>query len=327
MRIWEDAYGMTATTLASRVRATVPRRSVQVTLEARFAAFLVAPALLAIALVAFYPLGHAFWLSLWKINLRFENTPWVFVGLGNYVDTFTDDPRWRNALRVTGTIAFTSLLAEFVLGMVFALVMNRAFRGRGLVRAAILIPWSLTTVVSARMWQVIYHASYGVFNRMLMDLGVIDAYKPWIISPVFTIWAMIGADVWKTTPFVALLLTAGMQLIPGELYEAAAIDGATAWDRFWRITFPLLKPTILVALLFRMIDVFRMLDLPFVLTGGGPGQATETLSLYTYRVIFTDLKFGAGSALAGTTFLLILVTAFVFIKVLGAPVAGSEVER
>jgi multiple sugar transport system permease protein len=304
-----------------------PRRSVQALLEARFAALLVAPAMAAIALVAFYPLGHALWLSLWKINLRFANTPWVFVGLGNYVDAITDDARWLNALRVTLTITFTSLLAEFVLGMIFALVMNQSFKGRALVRASVLIPWSLTTVVSARMWQVIYHASYGVFNRILVDIGLIDAYKPWIISPVFTIWAMIGADVWKTTPFVALLLTAGMQLIPGELYEAAAIDGATAWDRFWRITFPLLRPTMLVALLFRMIDVFRMLDLPFVLTGGGPGQATETLSLYTYRVIFTDLKFGGGSALAVLTFLMILGTAFIFIRVLGAPVAGAESER
>ena len=280
-----------------------------------------------IALVAFYPLGHALWLSLWKINLRFANTPWVFVGLGNYVDAITDDARWLNALRVTLTITFTSLVAEFVLGMIFALVMNQSFKGRALVRASVLIPWSLTTVVSARMWQVIYHASYGVFNRILVDIGLIDVYKPWIISPVFTIWAMIGADVWKTTPFVALLLTAGMQLIPGELYEAAAIDGATAWDRFWRITFPLLRPTMLVALLFRMIDVFRMLDLPFVLTGGGPGQATETLSLYTYRVIFTDLKFGGGSALAVLTFLMILGSAFIFIRVLGAPVAGAESER
>jgi ABC-type sugar transport system permease subunit len=306
---------------------TAQRRSVQATLEARFAAMLVAPAMLAIMLVAFYPLGHALWLSLWKINLRFANTPWVFVGLGNYIDAVTDDPRWLNALKVTLTITVSSLIAEFVLGMIFALVMNQSFRGRGPVRAAVLIPWSLTTVVSARMWQVIYHASYGVFNRILLDLGVIETYKPWIISPIFTIWAMIGADVWKTTPFVALLLTAGMQLIPSELYEAAAIDGATAWDRFWKITFPLLKPTLLVALLFRMIDVFRMLDLPFVLTGGGPGQATETLSLYTYRVIFTDLKFGGGSALAVLTFLLILMTAFVFIKVLGAPVAGAESEK
>ncbi len=308
------------------VRPAIRRFSTQEFLEARFALILILPAVFAIILVAFYPLGHAFWLSLWKINLRFANTPWVFLGFGNYFDTLTDDARWLNALRVTGTIAATSLTAEFILGMIFALVMNQAFRGRGLVRVAVLVPWALTTVVSARMWQVIYHATYGVFNRILYDLGIIEAYKPWIISPFFTIWAMIGADVWKTTPFVALLLTAGMQMIPAELYEAAAIDGATAWDRFWRITFPLIRPTLLVALLFRMIDVFRMLDLPIVLTGGGPGQATEPLSLYTYRVIFTDLKFGAGSALAVTTFLIILCTAFVFIKVLGAPVAGSEAE-
>ncbi len=317
---------MNAVPAQPSVRHLIKRMSTQEALEARFAFMLVVPAVFAIILVAFYPLGHAFWLSLWKINLRFANTPWVFLGFGNYIDIFADDDRWLNALRVTGTIAASSLTAEFILGMIFALVMNKAFRGRGLVRVAVLVPWALTTVVSARMWQVIYHATYGVFNRLLYDLGVIEAYKPWIISPVFTIWAMIGADVWKTTPFVALLLTAGMQMIPAELYEAAAIDGATAWDRFWRITFPLIRPTLLVALLFRMIDVFRMLDLPIVLTQGGPGRATETLSLYTYRVVFTDLKFGAGSALAVTTFLLILCTAFLFIKVLGAPVAGSEAE-
>ena len=147
-----------------------------------------------------------------------------------------------------------------------------------------------------------------------------------VIAIVF-VFGIVIVEPGRRYVRVALLLTAGMQLIPGELYEAAAIDGATAWDRFWRITFPLLRPTMLVALLFRMIDVFRMLDLPFVLTGGGPGQATETLSLYTYRVIFTDLKFGGGSALAVLTFLMILGTAFIFIRVLGAPVAGAESER
>src|SRR5918997_1671472 len=138
---------------------------------------------------------------------------------------------------------------------------------------------------------------------------------------------MIGADVWKTTPFMALLLLAGLQLIPGDLYEASALDGATPWQSFWRITVPLLKPTILVALLFRLIDVARMFDLPFVLTNGGPGFQTETLTMYTYRTLFQNLQCGMGSALAVTTFLLVLLISFIFIKVLGAPAGGGAGAR
>jgi multiple sugar transport system permease protein len=291
--------------------------------EARFGLALILPALLTIALVAFLPLARAFWLSLWQINLRFANAAQPFVGLDNYRRIIVEDDRFHNALRVTATIAFTSLTVELVLGMIIALVINRQFAARGLVRASILIPWALTTVVAARMWQVIYQADYGVFNRILKDLGLIDAYKPWIASPDFALWAMIGADIWKTTPFVALLLLAGLQLVSADLYEAASIDGASAWQTFWRITLPLLRPTILVALLFRLIDVFRMFDLPFVLTGGGPGVQTETLTLYTYRTLFQNLQFGAGSALAVMTFLTVLLICFFFIRVLGAPAGGG----
>lgn len=258
----------------------------------------------------------------WAVALRFANMPVTFQGLDNYTRIILEDDRYHNALRVTGTIGVTSLTAELLLGMIIALVINREFRARGIVRAAILVPWALTTVVAARMWQIIYQADYGVFNRILKDLGLIDTYKPWIASPDFALWAMIGADVWKTTPFVALLLLAGLQLIPTDIYEAARVDGASAWQGFWQITLPLLRPTILVALLFRLIDVFRMFDLPFVLTGGGPGQQTETLTLYTYRTLFQNLQFGTGSALAGMTFLIVAITCFFFIKVLGAPAGG-----
>jgi multiple sugar transport system permease protein len=230
-------------------------------------------------------------------------------------------------LRVTGMIAGVTVVAELLLGMVMALVMNRAFRGRGIVRASVLVPWALTIVVAAKTWQLIYQADYGVFNRVLNDLGIIDSSKPWIASPTFAIWAMIGADIWKTTPFVALLLLAGLQLIPPDLHEASATDGATRWQSFWRITLPLLKPTILVAVLFRFIDVARMFDLPFVLTNGGPGFETETLTLYTYRTLFTNLAFGVGSALAVTTFVIVLLMSFLFIKVLGAPAGGREAAR
>jgi len=298
------------------------RWSAQERAEARFALWLVLPAMLTIALVAFLPLGRAIWLSLWRINLRFADTPRTWKGLDNY-QAILQDERFHNALQVSGTIAAASVTAELILGMAIALVINGYFTGRGIVRASVLVPWALTTVVAAKMWQLIYQTEYGVFNRVPSDLRLIDDYEPWIASPTFAIWAMIGADIWKTTPFMALLLLAGLQLIPGDLHEASSIDGANAWQSFWRITVPLLKPTILVAVLFRLIDVARMFDLPVVLTGGGPGFETETLTLYTYRTLFTNLSFGLGSALAVTTFLIVLAISFVFIKVLGAPAGGA----
>lgn len=290
--------------------------------EAFLALLFILPAMLTIALIAFAPLGRAFWLSLWKINLRFANTPREFVGFGNYLDILRDD-RFQNALKVSGTIALWSIVAELVLGMIIALAIHREFTGRGMVRAAVLIPWALTTVVSAKMWQLIFQTDFGIVNRILGDLRLIGKPVPWLASPDFAIWALIGAEIWKTTPFAALLLLAGLQLIPSDLYEASALDGASAWRTFWHVTLPLLRPTLLVVLLFRFIDVARMFDLPFVLTGGGPGFQTETLTMYTYRVLFQNLSFGMGSALAVTVFLIVLAFSFVFIKVLGAPVGGG----
>ena len=166
-------------------------------------------------------------------------------------------------------MAGVSVAVELVLGMIIALLINRSFRGRGVVRASVLVPWALTTVVSAKMWAWIYDGRYGVANDLLMRLGLIDGPIIFLVRPDITIWAMTAAEIWKTTPFMALLLLAGLQLIPGELYEAAALDGASRWQTFWRVTLPILKPTILVALLFRTIDAVRMFDLPRVLTNGG----------------------------------------------------------
>ncbi|HZO27162.1 MAG TPA: sugar ABC transporter permease, partial [Chloroflexota bacterium] len=213
---------------------------------------------------------------------------------------------------------------ELVLGMIIALLINRSFRGRGIVRASVLVPWALTTVVSAKMWAWIYDGRYGVANDLLMRLGLIDGPIIFLVRPDITIWAMTAAEIWKTTPFMALLLLAGLQLIPGELYEAAALDGASRWQTFWRVTLPILKPTILVALLFRTIDAVRMFDLPRVLTNGGPGKSTETVVLYTYNTFFTSLNFGYGSTLAVMIFLIVMCISFVYIKILGAPTQGAR---
>jgi multiple sugar transport system permease protein len=299
------------------------RRSAQERADARLGLLLAAPAIVTILLIAVIPLAGTIWDSLFRLSLRFENAPRPFVGLENYQSVLSDDA-WYNALSVTGLVAGVSVAAELVLGMIIALLINRNFVGRGIVRASVLVPWALTTVVSAKMWAWIYDGRYGVANDLLLRIGLIDAPIIFLVRPEVTIWAMIAAEIWKTTPFMALLLLAGLQLIPNELYEAASIDGATAWQRYWRITMPLLRPAILVAMLFRTIDAVRMFDLPRVLTNGGPGKSTETVVLYTYNTMFTSLNFGYGSALAVMIFLIVMLVSFIYIKVLGAPTQGAR---
>ncbi len=285
--------------------------------ESQLGQWLVTPAAVLISGIAFVPVLVAFWLSLHSYNLRYPLRGRPFIGLGNYIEMLGDG-RLLNAFRVTMQFAVVSVAVELILGMLFALVMNRAFKGRAIVRASILVPWSMTTVVMARMWAWIYNSDYGIFNALLQQLGIIENYVPWIASPKFALWAAIGADIWKTTPFMALLLLAGLQTIPHELYEAAMVDGAGAWRRFWLITIPMLKPTILVSLLFRTLDAVRVFDLLYVLTGGGPGFASESLSVYTYRSLFVSLDFGYGSALSVLTFAFVMLISFIYIKVLGA---------
>ena len=299
------------------------RRSALENAEARLGLLLAAPAILTILVIAVIPLAQTILDSLFQISLKFENAPRPFIGLDNYRSVLGDDS-WFNALRVTGLVAGASVAAELVLGMMVALLINRSFRGRGLVRASVLVPWALTTVVSAKMWAWIYDGRYGLANDLLMKVHLIDQPIIFLVRPEVTIWAMVAAEIWKTTPFMALLLLAGLQLIPHELYEAAALDGASRWQAFWRVTLPLLRPTILVALLFRTIDAVRMFDLPRVLTNGGPGKSTETVVLYTYNTFFTSLNFGYGSTLAVVIFLIVMFVSFIYIKVLGAPTQGAR---
>jgi multiple sugar transport system permease protein len=308
---------------AGGLSRTIERWSTQESAEARLGLLLAAPAMLTILLIAIIPLAQTIQDSLFQISLKFENAPRPFVGLNNYASLLTDDS-WFNALRVTTVVSVASVAVELVLGMLIALLINRSFRGRGIVRASVLVPWALTTVVSAKMWAWIYDGRYGVFNDLLSRVGLIEQPIIFLVRPELTIWAMVAAEIWKTTPFMALLLLAGLQLIPSELYEAASLDGASRWQSFWRVTLPMLRPTILVALLFRSIDAVRMFDLPRVLTNGGPGKSTETVVLYTYNTFFTSLNFGYGSTLAVVTFVIVMLVSFVYIKVLGAPTQGAR---
>jgi ABC-type sugar transport system permease subunit len=291
--------------------------------EARIAWGLVLPALLTILLVALFPLLWTAWESLHLHDLRM---PWLgrpFVGLDNYVEAFRD-PRFWNALGHTAFFAVTSVGLELIIGLWLALALNRAFRGRGLVRAAVLVPWAIPTVVSALLWRFMFEGQTGIVNSLLVRVGVLREPLVWFIHPAGTWVPVVLADVWKTTPFVALLLLAGLQNIDASLYEAARIDGASVWRQFRHVTLPLLKPAILVALIFRTLDAFRVFDLIYALTGGGPGTSTEPIALYTFNALLQNLQFGYGSALSVIVFAITFCLALLYIKFLGAELTGGR---
>lgn len=260
-----------------------------------------APAALLLGVVTLYPLVHVAWLSLQRRSLLDPDPP-SFAGLDNYARLAADERFW-NALGNTLYFAGVSVSLELALGLAFALVVQRPFRGRAALYGIILLPWAVPTAVSARMWEWMYEAEIGVLNHLL---GV---SVNWLGSPAWALNAAIAMDVWKSTPFVALLLVAGLQAIPRELYQAAAVDGASRWTVLRRITLPLLAPVMLVALIFRTIDAFRAFDSIYVLTGGGPADSTETLSIYAYKALFQTLEFGYGSALAVSVFACVALVA------------------
>jgi ABC-type sugar transport system permease subunit len=271
------------------------------------------PALVVIAVVAVYPLLRTFLLSMQDCYIK---TPWLnrgFVGLNNYVNLYADS-RFFNALNNTLLFVTVSVVLEFLIGLIIALCLHRLELGRrSFVRAAILVPWIVPTVVSAQIWRWMLHDKFGVINYLLVRLGITADGVAWFANPGTAFAAIIAIDVWKTTPFMVLLLFTGLQAIPGNLYDAARVDGASWWQTVRRITIPLLAPAILVALIFRTVDAIRIFDLVYVLTKGGPGNATEMLSLYAYKKMFASLDFGYGSSISVTIFLLAGLCAIAYI--------------
>jgi multiple sugar transport system permease protein len=264
------------------------------------------PAALLLAVVTAVPMLDVLWLSL---QARTPFRPPTFAGVDNYLRLGADARFW-NALWNTVYFAVVSVALEIVLGLAVALAVMRAGPARSLVYGAILVPWAIPGVVSARMWEWMYNPEVGVLNHVL------GARINWLGDPSLALHAAIAMDVWKSTPFVALLLLAGLQAIPRDLYRAAAVDGAGAWTTFRRITLPMLVPVILVAAVFRTIDALRVFDAIFVLTGGGPANGTETLSIYAYKVLFQALDIGYGAALSVAVLALTAAVTFAYARLL-----------
>ncbi len=305
---------------AAPVAANVPgrKRSLQAR-RGRSAWLLVAPTLVLLAGVAGWPLLRTIFYSFTDAQL---DTPAVYnlVGLANYLDFFEGesygvlgDPLWWQA--VWNTLWFTgvSVSLELVFGMLLALLMNQKFRGQGLVRTAILVPWAIPTIVTAKMFSWMFHDQYGMINDLLLRVGLIDGPLAWIAEPTLSMWAVVIADVWKTVPFMALMLLAAMQMVPSDLYEAARVDGATAFQRFRRITLPLIFPAMIVALIFRVMDALRVFDLIYVLTSNS--EATISISGYAREQMVSYQEMGVGSAASVLVFMMVAGVAAVFLYI------------
>ena len=266
--------------------------------------------------VTAYPVGYAIWLSLQRYNLELPNAV-KFVGFTNY-GAVLSSPYWWQALWITVLITIVSVAITLVLGMLLALVMHRTLFGRGTVRTAALIPYGIVTVAAAYGWQYAWTPGQGYLSALFNDSAPLTSqYK--------AIAVIILAEIWKTTPFMGLLLLAGLSLVPEDLQKAAKVDGATAWQRFFRITVPLMKPAILVALLFRTLDSFRIFDNIFILTEGNNG--TESVSILGWDNLFNALNLGIGSAISILIFICVVIIAAVFIKGFGTAAPGTDIGK
>jgi ABC-type sugar transport system permease subunit len=281
--------------------------------ETRTALALVAPALSVVLLGAILPLGWTFWESLHVHDLRM---PWLgrpFAGAANYVEALSVRRFW-DALGHTVFFAAASVACELGLGLALALALHGRFRGRGLARTAAILPWAIPTVVAALVWRFLFEGPGAPAGALVRALGLAAEAPAWLAHPRLAWVPLVLADVWKTTPFVVLLLLAGLQAIDPELYEAARMDRASAWQRFRHVTWPLLRPAFAVALVFRSLDALRVFDLVYVLTGGGPGTATEPLALYAFQSLFQELRFGYGSAVSMLLFAVTFAFALAYLR-------------
>jgi trehalose/maltose transport system permease protein len=275
----------------------------------RAAWLFVAPMVFVLVAVAGWPLGRTIWFAFTDANLS-DLAAAQFVGASNFIYLLSD-PDWWQAVRNTLVFATISVTIETILGLAIALALNAHFPGRGTLRAAVLIPWAVPTVVSAQMWSWMFNDVFGIINHILMGLGIIDKGIAWTASPDTALAAVIMVDVWKTTPFMALLILAGLQMLPGEIYEAARVDGIHPVRVFLKVTLPLLKPALLVAVIFRALDALRIFDLIYVMTGNN--KVTMSMSVYARQQLVDFQDVGFGSAAATMLFLLIAIFTAVYL--------------
>lgn len=273
---------------------------------------LLAPALALIALLIFYPLGLSLYTS-FQHKVLIDPMGDRFVGVDNYAAVLADPTFWT-VMRQTLFWVSGSLVLQFVLGMALALLLNEQFAGRGIYRSLILAPWAISGVIIAIMWKWMYNPQVGVFNEILVSLGIVSEHVAFLANPDTALASVIFTNVWRGTPFFAVMLLAALQAVPASLYEAAAIDGANAWNRFLHVTLPSILPMVFAALVLRTIWIFNEVDLILVMTDGGPVQVTETLATFIYKKASRDLDFGMGSALAMVMFLILMVTTIIYYR-------------
>jgi ABC-type sugar transport system permease subunit len=301
--------------LRARTAATGPGRVRRPWPETWVAAAFIAPAALVILLVVLVPLARAAWMSLFDISLvRPGDEP--FVGLGNYIDQLTSADFWAATWRALWfTVVSTAL--ELGLGLALALLMDQPLRFRWLLRTLVILPWALPTIVNALMWRWIDNAEYGALNALLTQLGIFHSYQVWLSNSDIAMWMVVLADVWKMTPLVAILLLAGLQSVSPELVEAAKVDGATTLQAFRHVLLPLIVPVILIVLVLRTMEAFKVFDIVWIMTGGGPANATQTIAIYAYQTAYQGYDFGRGAALGYLIALAIMVLAAIYLRLLG----------
>jgi multiple sugar transport system permease protein/N,N'-diacetylchitobiose transport system permease protein len=278
------------------------------------AALLLLPSLIVVFGIVVYPLLRTLYTSFFKVDSPFPGH-YPFAGLDNYRQTFGSADFWA-AIRRTAYFTIVSTWFELIVGLLLALLLNVRFRGRAILRSIVILPWALPTIVNGMMWRWIYNPEYGALNALLTQLHIISSYRSWLGRPFLALNMVIVADVWKTTPLAAFLLLAGLSTIPRDLYEAARVDGAGAIRSFFSVTLPLLVPTILIVLVVRTIEAFKVFDIIYVMTRGGPANGTQTIAIYAYIQAFSNQLFGYGGALAYVIAMFILGFAIVYMRLL-----------
>ncbi len=315
-----SASGQSAAGPAGTIVPPVPRPDINRKRLARMGWGFSAPALIVIGAVTIFPIVYSVIMSLNNVNVTGNGFSLDGFTFSNY-NLLIHAALWRNALFFTVYYTVVTVIVELVLGTCIALVLERLVAGRGWMMALLLIPWSMITVINAELWAYIYNGTYGVADYILGGLGL--GHPVILGTPTPAIIGLMVADIWKTTPFVAIIVLAGLVMLPGDVYEAAEMDGASGWYTFWHVTLPLLRPTIALAVMFRVLQAFGLFDLPYVMTGGGPGTATQSLSILAFNALFKNLAFGPGAAVATSTALLVLLGCLATLRVFRAQV-GQE---